>query len=229
MGAEDPWSSFVCASVVPRFWNHVRAVPIGVMFSQHEAFGKNCLDRAMACEYAFKGTNPSGIALKYCVRWREPESLQSRSYCLLGMAMGMCQPLMGTRKCLVRCQCAMKQRGWWGTTGPVWASPASFANIDTSGEVMREVAVKYKQRPFFTHRRDDQSLIIPNNMFRWILTAQKGFASLFPVKQLCLQGINRKKVALERWWSLFHLMCIFNDKMIYIELYTVFLQQGKSS
>lgn len=110
-------------------------MPIRVVFSQHEAFGRNCLDRAMACEYAFKGTNPSGIALKYCVRWREPESLQSRSYCLLCMAMGTCQPLMGTRKCLVGCQCAMKQRGWWGTTGPVWASPASFANIDTSGEV----------------------------------------------------------------------------------------------
>lgn len=92
----------------------MRAVlpPITVVFSRHEDFAKNCLHQVIARENAFKGTNPAGIALECSVRWREPGRLQY-SYCLLGMAMGTCHPLMGTRTCLVGCN---EKRSLWGTT-----------------------------------------------------------------------------------------------------------------
>lgn len=134
----------------------------------------------------------------------------------LGTAMGMFHSLVDTGMCPVRCQCAVKQHGQRGSTS---LSPEPRFLCKYKHIWGCKAVIRYELKPFFTHRRDEQSPNTPNNMFRVILTSQKGFAPLFPGKQLCLQGNNSKKVALESFffWMKFLVSDVhFNEKIIHI-------------
>lgn len=183
--------SFVPSSVVPWLWNAVRAVslPTRMVFSLHEVFSKNYFQHIMAHEYAFKGLQ---IFLGQC--WSAVKVKAARKFSVsLSLPLGSSHGHWDVPSVL-----SVRVKPWIMRVHFPEPEPQPCFLCKYKQIWGGKVVIRDKLRAFFTHRRDEQSPNAPNNMFRVILISQKGFAPLFPGKQLCLQGNNSKKVPFER-------------------------------